>query len=90
MIYLSIFLGVFCVGLLIRNTKLDGQLLLKDQTIVSMQKDLKIITSEQLDIMALNKMCIEKWEKSVLDNTNLNQSNYQLIQHVQELQKKLS
>lgn len=50
------------------------------------EKEVMIMTVELKNIMSLNKMCIEKWEKSVLENAILNQTNYQLLQIIHKLE----
>jgi len=47
------------------------------------EKDFAILTIELKDIMSLNKLCIDKWEKAVLDNTNLNQTIHQLSTYLE-------
>jgi len=39
-------------------------------------------SNELQDIVSLNKFCIERWEKCVLENKQLNQSNLALIQTI--------
>jgi len=62
----------------------------KNLMIKNYEKDMQLMAVELKGIMSLNKMCIEKWEKSVLDNTNLNHQNLSLIRHVNTLETKLS
>ena len=65
-----------------------SEIKLKTIMIKNYEKDMQLMAVELKGIMSLNKMCIEKWEKAVLDNTNINQSNTQLIAIINDLQKK--
>ena len=86
MMYATGFLAVVITALAIRNARLETKIETKDLLIQTLQSDFKILALEQKDIMALNKLCIERWEKAALDNTNLNHQNLNLLKRIQELE----
>lgn len=87
----------FCIYLLWKlhvlngiNIKFTLNTVIDKLTIKNYEIDTKVMCVELKNIMGLNKLCIEKWEKAILENVNLNQSNFQLIEHVRTLEKKKS
>lgn len=48
-----------------------------------------IATNELKDIASLNKYVTERWESSVKENKALNDQNYNLLRHIQDLESKI-